>query len=113
MSTPCSTPQSSSSAHHRGLADANAHGHRPRHPSFLHTSVANIRLRPHRPYTPQRRCRGLRIGSTITLAAPSVFVQIPSISTAPAEASVRPRGFLPGACPPSALNPRRVRHAHL
>ena len=57
------------------LAEANAHGHRPRHPSFLHTSVANTRLRPHRLYIPQRR--GPRIGSAIKLAGPSVFVQIP------------------------------------
>ncbi len=57
------------------LADANAHAHRPRYPTFLHTSLANIRLRPLRPYTPWRR--GLRIGPTIQLAEPTASVQIP------------------------------------
>ena len=55
-------------------ADANARGHRPRYPTFLHASVANFRLRPHRLYTPWRR--GPPIGSAITLAGPSAFVQI-------------------------------------
>jgi hypothetical protein len=57
------------------LAGANAHGHRPPHPSFLDTSVANTRLRPNRFYTPQRR--GPNIGSAIKFAGPGVFVQIP------------------------------------
>jgi hypothetical protein len=57
------------------LADANAHGHRPQYPTFLRTSVANIRLRPHRLYVPWRR--GLHIGSAIKLAGPRAFVQIP------------------------------------
>jgi hypothetical protein len=57
------------------VADANSYGHRHRYPTFLHTSVANFRLRPHRLYTPWHR--GPRIGSAIKLIEPTAFVQIP------------------------------------
>ena len=57
------------------VADANSHGHRPRYPTFLHTSLANIRLQPHRLYAPWRR--GPRIGPSIKLAEPRASVQIP------------------------------------
>ena len=76
MSTPCSTPQSSSSAHHRSRADANARGHRPPVPNVLaYGGASPISGSDRIGFTPRGR-RGPRIGSAITLAGPSVFVQI-------------------------------------
>jgi Putative transposase len=57
------------------LADANARGNGGADLSFMPASLANIRLRPRRGYTPWRR--GHRIGPAIKLAEPSASVQIP------------------------------------